>query len=123
MATQYWNTHVNTKFYGQDGSYNDNTEKVEFKSGRTIRYLRNSVPKKTHALQLRVKDTGLSKVDGKTEFEWFLNWYEVTIKSGTLPFYLTDIVTGRGTKAYKLTETPSWRGQRYKEISINIEEL
>ena len=91
MATQYWNTHVNTKFYGQDGSYNDNTEKVEFKSGRTIRYLRNSVPKKTHALQLRVKDKGFPKVGGKTEFEWFLYWYEVTIKSGTLPFYLTDI--------------------------------
>ena len=123
MATQYWNAHVNTKFYGQDGSYNDNTEKVEFKSGRTIRYLRNSVPKKTHALQLRVKDTGFPKVDGKTEFGWFLYWYEVTIKSGTLPFYLTDIVTGSGTKEYKLTDTPSWRGQRYKEISINIEEV
>lgn len=123
MATQYWNAHVNTKFYGQDGSYNDNTEKVEFKSGRTISYLKNSVPKKTHALQLRVKDKGFPKVDGKTEFEWFLYWYENTIKSGTLPFYLTDLVTGSGTKAYKLTEKPNWRGQRYKEISINIEEL
>ena len=113
MATQYWNTHVNTKFYGQDGSYNDNTEKVEFKS----------VPKKTHALQLRVKDKGFPKVGGKTEFEWFLYWYEVTIKSGTLPFYLTDIVTGSGTKEYKLTDTPNWHGQRYKEISLNIEEV
>ena len=33
---------------------------------------------------------------------------------------MTDIVTGSGTKEYKLTDTPSWRGQRYKEISINI---
>lgn len=120
---QNWSEYVNTNFYGQDGSYNDNTEKVEFKSGRTVRYLRNSVPKKTHALQLRVKDTGFPKVDGRTEFEWFLHWYEVIIKSGTLPFYLPDVITGGDVKLYKLTETPSWRGLRYKEININIEEV
>ncbi len=33
---QNWSTHVNTDFYGQDGGYKDNTEKGEFKSGRTI---------------------------------------------------------------------------------------
>ena len=121
MAT-HWNTHVNTKFYGQDGSYNDNTEKVEFKSGRTIRYLRNSVPKKTHALQLRVKDKGFPKVGGKTEFEWFLYWYENTAKSGTVPIYLTDIITGTGTKQY-LVHVEGWSGQRFKEINLQLEEV
>ena len=36
-----WSTYVNTDFYGQDGSYKENTEKIEFKSGREIEYLKN----------------------------------------------------------------------------------
>lgn len=120
---QNWNSNVNTKFYGQDGGYNDNTEKVEFKSGRTVHYLRNSLPRKTHSLMLRCKDKGTAKISGKTEFEWFLYWYENTVKSGALTFYLTDVITGSGTKEYRFTETPSWNGQRYKEISLSIEEV
>lgn len=118
-----WDSHVNTKFYGQDGGYNDNTETVEFKSGRTIKYLKNTLPKKTHAVNLRCRDKGTAKTDGRTEFEWFLYWYEYTIKSGTIPFYLTDIITGNGTKQYMLKETPSWNGQKYKEISLTLEEV
>jgi hypothetical protein len=119
---QNWNSNVNTDFYGQDGSYNDNTEKVEFKSGRTINYLKNSRPKKTHSLNLRCQDKGTAKVDGKTEFEWFLYWYENTAKSGTVPIYLTDIITGNGTKQY-LIKVESWSGQRFKEINLQLEEV
>lgn len=118
---QNWSTYVNTDFYGQDGGYKDNTEKVEFKSGREILYLKNSVPKKTHSLNLRCKDKGTPKVAGKTEFEHFLYWFENTVKSGTVPFYLTDIVTGNGTKLYKI-EVDGWTGQKYKEISIKLSE-
>lgn len=118
-----WDSHVNTDFYGQDGSYNDNTEEVEFKSGRKVKYLKNSLPRKTHALNLRCADKGTPKLSGRTEFEWFLFWYENTVKSGTESFYLTDIVTGTGTKEYRLAETPSWNGQRYKEVSIKLEEV
>jgi hypothetical protein len=118
-----WDSHVNTKFYGQDSSYNENTEKVEFKSGRTIRYLKNTLPKKKHIVNIQCKDKGTAKTDGKTEFEWFLYWYENTIKSGTKSFYLTDIVTGNETKEYIITEVPSWTGQKYKEISLTLEEV
>lgn len=121
--TQSWSKHVNTDFYGQDGGYKDNTEKVEFKSGRTVRYLRNSVPKKTHAVNLRCADKGTKKTDGKTEFEWFLDWFENTVKSGTEEFYLKDIVSGSGTKRYILAEAPTWSGQKYKEISLSLEEV
>lgn len=118
---QNWSAYVNTNFYGQDGSYKDNTEKVEFKSGRTIEYLKNSVPKKTHALNLRCKDKGTPKVDGKTEFEHFLYWFENTVKSGTIPFYLTDIITGSGTKLYRI-QLDGWTGLKYKEISLSLTE-
>lgn len=120
---QNWSAYVNTRFYGQDGGYLDNTEKVEFKSGRTILYLKNSTPKKEHSVNLRCKDKKSEKTDGKTEFEWFLHWYENTIKSGTIPFYLTDIVTGSGMKLYRLKEKPNWNGQKYKEISLTLEEV
>lgn len=117
-----WSAYVNTKFYGQDGGYNENTEKVEFKSGRSIEYLKNSVPKKTHSLNLTVKDKGTQKTDGKTEFVHFLDWYENTVKSGTIPFYLTDIITGSGTKLYKI-KVDGWTGQRNKEINLTLEEV
>jgi hypothetical protein len=119
---QNWNSNVNTDFYGQDGGYKDNTEKVEFKSGRTISYLKNSRPKKTHAVNLRCKDKGTPKTDGKTEFEHFLYWYENTAKSGTVPICLPDIITGNGTKQY-LVKVDGWSGQRFKEINLQLEEV
>lgn len=68
-----WSEYCNTDFYGQDGGFVENTEKVEFKSGRTIEYLKNSRLKKAHALNLALKDKGTPKINGKTEFEHFLN--------------------------------------------------
>lgn len=117
-----WSSNVNTNFYGQDGKYKDNTEKVEFKSGRTIEYLKNSKPKKTHALKLTLKDKGTPKTGGKTEFEWFLYWYENTAKSGTIPCNLTDIITGSSTKQYRI-KVEGWTGQRNKEVSLMLEEV
>lgn len=121
MAEQ-WSKHVNTRFYGQDGGYAENTEKVEFKSGRTVEYLKNSVPRKTHAVSLCLSDMAAEKTDGRTEFGHFLDWYENVIMSGTVPFYLTDIATGSGERLYRLTEPPSWTGQGYKEVSLTLEE-
>lgn len=119
---QNWSSYVNTKFYGLDGEYKDNTEEVKFKGGRVIRYLINSHPKKVHQVSLRCKDKGTEKKDGKTEFEWLLYWYENIAKSGTEPIYLTDIVTGIGTKRYYI-KLKNWRGQRFKEVGLEIEEL
>lgn len=118
---QLWDSHVNSKFYGQDGSFEDNREKITYKSGRTIYHLKNSTPKKTHAVNIRVQD--YTRVNGKTEFEWFLYWYEETIKSGTLFFYLTDFETQTETKQYCLAAEPKWTGQKYKEISLQINEV
>ena len=117
-----WSAKVNTNFYGQDGRYQENTEKVEFKSGREIEYLKNSVPKKTHVVNLWLKDTGTAKIDGKTEFQHFIYWYENISKSGTVACNLTDIINGNGKKQYKVKVT-GWKGQQHKEISLELTEI
>ncbi len=118
-----WCEHVNKKFYGQDGGFKENTEKIEFKSGRTVLYLKNSRAAKTHTLNLQCADKGTDRIEGKTEFEWFLYWFENEIKSGTESFMLPDIITGDGEKEYMITEPPTWNGQRYKEISLTLQEV
>ena len=117
-----WSSYVNANFYGQDGSYKENTEKVEFKSGREIEYLKNSLPKKKYAVNLRLKDTGTVKIAGKTEFQHFIYWYENTAKSGTVPCNLKDIITGSGQKQYKIKVT-GWNGLKHKEVSLELTEI
>ena len=117
-----WSEYVNADFYGCDGSYKENTEKIEFKSGREIEYLKNSLPRKTHAVNLMLKDTGTTKINNKTEFQHFLAWYENIAKSGTVPCNLKDIITGSGRKQYKVKVT-GWKGQRYKEVSLELTEI
>ena len=118
---QNWDSHVNQKLYGLGGGYNDNIEKVDFKSGRVVYYKKNSLPKKKYSLSLDVNDS--MKDNGKTEFEWFLHWYETTLASGTQHFYLTDITTHLGTREYRFTTEPTWSGQKTKTLSLEFEEV
>lgn len=117
---QEWDVHVNKRAYGEDGSYAENTERVEFKSGRAVFYRKNSAAKKTHALNFQFDD--VVKKEGRTEFQWFLFWYEMTIQCGALSFYFPDVTTGDGTREYFITEVPSWNGQAKKEVSLQFEE-
>lgn len=117
-----WDSHVNTRFYGQDGTYVENFEEVEYKSGRRTYYLKNSLPAKSIACSLMLSDKRGERVDGKTEFEWFLFWYERVCKSGTETFLLTDLITQDGEREYRLTDVPTWEGQAYKEVSLTLEE-
>ena len=117
-----WDSHVNTRFYGQDGTYVENFEEVEYKSGRRVYYLKNSLPAKSIACSLMLSDKRSERVDGKTEFEWFLFWYERVCKSGTETFLLTDLITQDGEREYRLTDVPTWEGQAYKEVSLTLEE-
>ena len=118
-----WSENVNTRFYGQDGTYVENWEEVEYKSGRRIYYLKNTLPAKSIAVNLMLNDRKAERVDGKTEFEWFLYWYEYVCKSGTETFYLTDLISGNSTREYRLTEAPTWEGQAFKEVTLTLEEV
>ena len=117
MAT--WPSNVNNNFYGRDATPDDNREQVKYKSGRVIYYKKNSAQKTTHAVKLRLNDE--IKTDGATEFERFLSWYETTAGSGTVPITLTDIITRTGTNNYYVT-LQNWSGQRFKELSLILEE-
>jgi len=118
MAT--WSNKVNDNFYGADSTYKDNIEQITFNSGRVIQYLKNSSPKKSISVMLSVNDVNLNS--GKTEFEWFLDWFENTLLSGAETLTHTDLVTGSGNKTYHLIGSPSWTGQAIKEISLSFEE-
>lgn len=115
-----WNSHVNTRFYGLDGNYQDNREEVSFKAGRKVYYRMNSLPKKTFALSLTLDDS--SSVDGKTEFEWFQYWLENVNGSGTIPFYLADINGSGAIKTYQFADMPTWKGQKEKLVTFTLEE-
>lgn len=117
MAT--WPSNVNSDFYGLDATPEDNREQIKYKSGRVIYYRKNSAQKITHAVKLRLNDE--IKSEGTTEFERFIAWYSTTAGSGTVPVTLTDIEAKTGTKDYFVT-VQNWSGQRYKEISLTLEE-
>ena len=118
MAT--WPNNVNNKFYGLDGSPVENRESTKYKSGRVIYRKINSAQKVNHGVLLRLNDSE-KDTNNKTEFTRFLDWYETTAGSGTVPVTLTDIEKKSGTKNYFVT-VGNWSGKRFKEISLTLEE-
>ena len=118
MAT--WPSNVNDNFYGLDGSPIENREATKYKSGRVIYRKKNTLQKITHSVLLRLNDSEKDS-NGKTEFTRFLDWSENTAGSGSVPITLTDIEAKTGTKDYYVT-VGNWSGQRYKEISLTLEE-
>lgn len=118
MAT--WASNVNNDFYGLDGAPVENREATKYKSGRVIYRKINSAQKMTHSVLLRLEDS-TKDTNGKTEFTRFLDWYDMTAGSGSVPITLTDIEAKTGTKDYFVTVS-SWSGQRYKEIALTLEE-
>lgn len=115
-----WAQGVNADFYGLDGAVEDNRVQIKFKSGRTIYHKINTITKKTHAVKLYLNDS--EKTNGTTEFERFLTWYENENGSGSAPVELIDIEAKTGTKEYYVTLS-NWRGQKYKELSLKLEEV
>jgi hypothetical protein len=118
MAT--WASDVNNNFYGLDAKPVENREATQYKSGRKIYHKINTAQKVNHSVFLRLDD-GKKDSNNKTEFMRFLEWYEVTAGSGSVPITLTDIEVKTGTKDYYVI-AGNWSGQRYKEIALTLEE-
>lgn len=115
-----WASNVSNDFYGLDAQPVENRETTKYKSGRVIYRKINSVQKVTHSVLLRLDD-GEKDENNKTEFMRFLDWYEITAGSGSVPITLTDIEAKTGTKDYYVV-VENWNGQRYKEIALTLEE-
>lgn len=113
-----WPSGVNTKAYGMDIGGGENTESVEFESGKSRTYLKNSAPKKVFSFLLYMDDVGSS-----SEFKTFVAWWEQVLLSGSLSFYFPSLVSLSGLKEYRPTETYSASGQHKKEVSISVEEM
>lgn len=113
-----WPSGVNTKAYGMDTGYENNTEVLEMKSGRRVAYLKNSSPRKVFTFSLRMNDQGAS-----SEYKQFLAWYENTAKSGSVPFLFPNLITHSSTREYLFNGTPSARGQKNKEVTISCIEI
>ncbi len=123
MVPANWPAGVNKKAYGQDSSYDENREEVEYKSGRRIYYRKNSIERQTHAVNLSMDDK--KPISGsKTEFRVFLAWFENDIKGGTVPFYFPDVTVrdGQTERLYYMKETPTWSGQGRKEVTFTLED-
>lgn len=123
MIAANWPEGVNKKAYGQDSSYAENREEVEYKSGRRIYYRKNSTERQTHAVNMAFDDA--RPVSGsKTEFRVFLSWFEDVIKGGTVPFYFPDVTVrdGQTSRLYYMKEPPTWSGQKTKEVSFTLED-
>ena len=115
-----WPENVNNKFYGLDGSAVENREATKYKSGRIIYHQINSAQKVNHSVLLRLNDS-IKDSNGKTEFTHCLALNDTTKGSGSVPITLTDLEKKSGTKEYFVI-VENWRGQRYKEISLTLEE-
>lgn len=112
-----WPLAVNTDAYGMDTAPVENVERIQFESGKDRVYLKNSRGRKQHTFLLAMNDVGAA-----SEYKQFIEWYENTLKSGSLSFTFQNLVTHSGTKEYRLLDY-SATGQRVKEVSITVEEM
>lgn len=113
-----WSSAVNTKAYGMETDGGDNFETVSFESGKQRLYLKNNTAKKIFTFSLAMDDTGAS-----SEYKTFVEWWENTLLSGTLPFYFPDLITHSGNTEYQATKTYSVTGQKTKIVTLSVEEM
>ena len=113
-----WHPDVNKKAYGMDTAPMENVERVEFESGKARTFLKNTAAKKTHSFMLKMYDVG-----DNSEYKKFVTWWESTLLSGALSFYFPDLITHDGDTEYRPLGTYSAAGQKWKEVSITVEEM
>jgi hypothetical protein len=113
-----WPIGVNTDAYGMETTPMPNIERIEFDSGKSRTYLKNSTQKYMHSFLLSLDDSG----DG-SEYRIFVSWWNDVLKSGALSFTFPDLVAHSGLKEYRMTDAYSSSGQKRKEVSLSVEEM
>lgn len=113
-----WHPDVNKKAYGMDASTIENVERVEFESGKARTFLKNTAAKKTHSFMLKMEDVG-----DNSEYKTFVTWWETTLLGGALSFVFPDLITHDSDTEYRPIGTYSATGQKWKEVSITVEEM
>ncbi len=119
MSAVSWPDNVNMKAYNATETALDNTTALEFESGKKRVYQKNSRTRAAFSFCI----TCLNNNTASCEYARFWDWYKNTLKGGANSFYFTDLLTKDGLTEYRMTSTPSASGQRYKEITIEVEEV
>jgi hypothetical protein len=92
MTVINWNPLVNTKF-SLEGDFNlqdGYIQELKFNSGKKRTWLKNSYVPYEYQLSL-ILDNKTPKEKGKTEFEVFKEWFNESLRYGSLPFQVTRI--------------------------------
>ena len=113
-----WPATVNTDAYGMESTPIENVERIEFESGKSRTYLKNSAQKKQFSFLLTMKDVGAS-----SEYKDFVEWWDNTLLSGSLSFGFPDLITHTGTTEYRPIAVYSATGQKRKEVTLTVEEM
>ena len=116
-----WNPLVNTRF-SLDGEFSLKTgylKTMQFDSGKESRWLANSfVPREFPSLKLALNNR-ISTKSGKTEFEEFNEWYNISLRYGSLVFQMTRI----GYKQEKNIKIPEIGVYKFIINSLNYDKL
>lgn len=112
-----WDEQVNMDAYGLDISGGDNLVTTEFESGKKRSYKKNSVGKKIFSFNLRMYDIG-----SNSEFKRFVMWWDNVLHSGAETFAFPDLLNRGYMTEYRVTESYSANGQKWKEVSLSVEE-
>ena len=98
-----WNPLVNSKFSidGEHGLQEGYVNELKFESGKSRTWLTNThVPAVYPSLSLALDNTKPTE-SGKTEYEEFMNWFNVSLRYGVLPFYVERLKNKNETGVYK----------------------
>jgi len=88
-----WNPFVNQElsFDGDFGLSEDFIETLEFDSGKNRTYLKNSfIPVEYPSISLMLNNI-VPTDSGRTEYKEFLEWFNISLRYGVLPFYFPRI--------------------------------
>ena len=112
-----WNPLVNKRFSlnGDVSLQNGYTQEIKFDSGKSRTWLRNTFVPYVYPLKLALNNRTPTK-SGKTEYEEFKDWYNLTLRYGILPFQVSRIgfktkliyIKSEEMGVYKFTETPKF---------------
>ncbi|MCR5723462.1 MAG: hypothetical protein K6G80_00070 [Treponema sp.] len=119
MAAVSWPYGVNMKAYNATDGAVENTIELEFESGKTRTYNKNTRSRRAFSFNICC----LNNNTASCEYVRFWTWWCDVLKGGANTFYFTDLLTKTGLTEYRMTSTPSATGQRYKEITIEVEEV
>lgn len=118
MIVYEWNESVNSNFYSGTNGFLENAVEQSFMSGRKIAWLSNERFQETKSLNLMLENT-VEKPEYKTFKEWFK-----AIGGTTNAFHCPALDEGEVQKKWRFSSYPTEdSGQKYKVLTINIEEV